>query len=511
MTIQARLADGRMLNFPDGTDQSVIQQTVKNVLGENIQPIQPVQQAQGDQQAIFPGPMGSVTRLSPKTGEPTGAIRTEAGKKILSEKARPVLEAGGGLIGGMLGAPGGPPGVAAGGVLGFAIGKESADVLDIILGYQEAPKITEVPKEIVEDLTKGAIFELTGQGIGKAIPPVVKASQQAIGKLTGTGHKAIIEAAKGGEKFTEAMRGKIGPEEIVENARDAISVIKDSRASLYQEKLAQISKEQKPINMEPIAKKLDGLMKRYNVKTTPDGEIDVSRIAMGKKGRKDILDIIKTVSEWNRAGDDTAVGLDILKRQLDDFWSDSSQARGFVTSLKKAVKETIEKTVPKYGEMTKEYAEATKLIKDIESGLMLRKKGMSGRIVADQTLRRLMSAMKENFALRGELLDALGAHGGKELSQQVGGFTMSSWMPVGLAGTGPALVGNVALAKLVSPAFWPVIAASSPRVSGEFIRMLGKASAEMAGSSPILSRTIPYAVQPKKRRIEAVIPKEETK
>ena len=36
MTIQAQLADGRTLEFPDGTDPLVIQSTVKRMIGAQL-------------------------------------------------------------------------------------------------------------------------------------------------------------------------------------------------------------------------------------------------------------------------------------------------------------------------------------------------------------------------------------------------------------------------------------------------------------------------------------------
>ena len=86
-----------------------------------------------------------------------------------------------------------------------------------------------------------------------------------------------------------------------------------------------------------------------------------------------------------------------------------------------------------------------------------------------------MSAMRENFALRKELLDALGAKAGQELSAQTAGYTMSQVLPMGLAGTGPVLAAEAAFAHFINPHFWPVLAASSPRVQGEFLRLFGQA------------------------------------
>jgi hypothetical protein len=165
--------------------------------------------------------------------------------------------------------------------------------------------------------------------------------------------------------------------------------------------------------------------------------------------------------------------MDALKRRVADFWSDSSQARGFVSSMGRTIKDTLVKSVPEYAKMTKGYEETTRLIKDIESNLMMRKEGMSGRIVPDQTLRRLMSAMKENFEGRKTLLEALQTQGGEDVMGAVAGYNMKSFMPRGITGTGAAIIGSL-YAAAINPKFWPLVLSSSPRVAGEFLRLYGK-------------------------------------
>ena len=61
MTIQAKLADGRVLEFPDGTDQAVIQSAIKDLLAREKQEqdlqtqqeiLQPLQEFVGDIRGI---------------------------------------------------------------------------------------------------------------------------------------------------------------------------------------------------------------------------------------------------------------------------------------------------------------------------------------------------------------------------------------------------------------------------------------------------------------------------
>ena len=312
-----------------------------------------------------------------------------------------------------------------------------------------------------------ALKPLVTKGVGKL-------ASETLGATTGSGPGAVREAVKGGDAFEKALRGHISGEEVVHNAKEALQTIKEKRGAEYRARLQQMNTTgvQTSINTDSITNKLQDLMKQYNIHVSPgpNGTLnfDTSKIAMGRRGIGDIEDVIKKMKTWD---DRTPLGLDTLKRQLDDFYSESGQARAFVANLRREVANTITKNVPGYGEMTKGYAQATGLIKDIESNLMLRKEGMSGRITADQTLRRLSSALRENFEMRKDLLDALGRESGTDLAGQVAGYSMSQIMPHGLIGklgAGSALI-------YLNPKMWPLIAASSPRAMGEFVNAYGKA------------------------------------
>ena len=369
-------------------------------------------------------------------------------------------------------------GAAAGAGLGYAGARQFTGAVDEWLGNRPTASIGDAARKAVNDTATGAMMEAGGQAavpvIGKAVQAVGKGIKQTLGATTGAGPGAIEEATKGGEAFTSAMRGKTSGEEIVDNVRGALQSLKDQRATAYQEKLGQLANE-KSLDITPIRMRLESLMQKYNVRMDKEGNLDFSRIAMGKSGRKDIEEIIDTVKDWGKQkGDRTPLGLDTLKRQLDDFYSDSSQARQFVTALKKEVWGTISKNVPEYAEMTKGYSEATKLIKDIETGLMLRKNGMTGRVTGDMTLRRLMQAMRENQELKKDLLNILGSKAGEDLSGQVAGYAMSDMVPRGLVGKLSA--GSVGFLGYLDPKFYPLLATSSPRIVGEFLNAYGKAA-----------------------------------
>lgn len=494
-----------------------------------VAPMEPVAKPAPDFQPTAKVRPGEEIQVNPS------AQRVPMAEQIL----RPTIEGLGLGLGGAGGSLAGPAGTVAGAGLGYAAARRVNQLLFDEPGRPQAPikeQIANLPGELQQssqDVARGATMEMGGQVLaGKVFPALVKPAgrlgAQVIGKLTGTGSGAAKEAYKSGARvgpwgnpfksktsFDKALRGEIDGEEVVKIARNALSRIKDARAARYQSQLDEIMRggparlptaggrnlpakpgqalEGEKIDVSPIGNKLKGLMKQYNIKFSrgPKGEIqiDASRAAMGKKGRNDIEEVIELVGKWGDEPEDfTVKGLDALKRQLNDFYSESSQARGFVNSIENTVKDTITKHIPEYAKMTKDYAKATALIKDIESNLMMRKQGMSGRIVSDQTLKRLMAAMKDNFELRRELVGMLSKEGGEDVMGAVAGHSMRSFVPRGLAGTGPALATNVAMAQLVNPAFWPVVAASSPRVSAEFLRLLGRYTGRMAPLGGALGR-----------------------
>lgn len=504
-TVEQIMSDPEFHAMPIGERQKVMQSIDPEYAGLPPQEqIRVLEMSQGNQAAEPQGElMASHAPMVSPQPESRFDKTLKGSARVLSPIARPVLE-GGGMVGGaaagaFAGAPAGPGAILtgiAGSAMGYTAGAKAADQIDIWAGKRKPfSGPGELAKSTAENLATGAAYEVGGQAIGPAIGLTAKAIGKVVkpilGRLSGLGKATVETAIDSGLKsgafknpiksltdFDKALRGKISGEDIVETARDALGAIKENRSANYRSMMGEIEKNASPIDMLPIRKNLKKIMAGYGVKFLPDGKIDTSRIAMGKAGRKDIEEIITTISEWgSKQGDDTAVGLDTLKRQLDDFYSDSSQARSFVTMVRNTVKDTISKAVPEYAELTKGYSEATKLIKDIESGLMLRKQGMTGRVVADQTLRRLMSSMKDNSELRKELVDVLGVKGGKKLSEQIAGYSMKSLLPSGLAGTGPALAAEAAYAHFVNPQFWPVLAASSPRVQAEFLRVLGQGMA----------------------------------
>jgi hypothetical protein len=421
-----------------------------------------------------------------------------AGKAVLEQALVPALEGLGLLGGGMLGTPAGPAGNIGGAALGYAGAKKVGEIATDYYGKLAQdflrPKQKTVKQEMVQsgiDVASGAAQQVTGGIIGKGAGAIIglggKAVKGVLGKLTGTGLGAVETALESGPMFKKAIRNEITDKEVAQLAKDALSQVKEIRSTAYQTDLAALQQTNPPINTSMMKAKIKSLLNKYVDVDRVTGKPDWERSAIGMsdtEGVKKIQKIVKDVDSWGtRSNDNTALGLDMLKRQMDDFYSESSNARAFVASARNIVKDTITTNVPQYAQMTKKYADMTNMIKDIESGLLLRPSGISGRLVADQTLRRLVSSMREGFELRKELVEVLGKQAGTDLVGMIAGNSMKPIIPRGLTGSGFAVGGGI-MAALVNPKFWPVLAASSPRLSGEFLRMYGKGLAEVRGLSP---------------------------
>jgi hypothetical protein len=235
-----------------------------------------------------------------------------------------------------------------------------------------------------------------------------------------------------------------------------------------------------PISGTPFKNKITELLYKYGVRPGEKGALDFSRSTVDKSAQKDIKEIVTMVRGWgSKPNDNTPIMLDTLKRRLDDFYSDSNNARAFVADLRNTVKKTITDKVPQYADMTKKYGEATSLIKSIDKSLMLGKDK-----TADQVLRRLSSSMRDNFEMRRELVQVLGTKGGKDLSGMIAGYNMSPAMPKGLIA--PLTAGGVGLASYINPSFAPLLATASPRVVGEFLNVFGKGLKEAKLLAPYM-------------------------
>jgi hypothetical protein len=340
----------------------------------------------------------------------------------------------------------------------------------------------------------GAVIGKTGAAIdpltlaGKVVAPVVNAGGKlaagSLGFTTGGGRESINKAFQAGQEgipeFTQAMRGNVTGEELRSSAKSALQVIKDDRAADYQKRLANLQSNNSvfpstafQIDPKPVRDRTAQLEKMYNIKRDPKtGELDFSRSTLDRNAIGDVENVIKTVEDWgSQPGDLMPVGMDILKRKLDDFYSDSKNSRGFVTSLKNVVKDTIINQVPEYKTMLKNYEQSSAQISEIETALSL-----GTRSGADTGIRKLISALKDNNEFRGSLIKILDDANGGELAAKIAGYNLSPLTPTRLVGQGLSIGAVSSLFYGFSPQVAVALTMASPRIVGELVQAIGYAS-----------------------------------
>jgi len=342
-----------------------------------------------------------------------------------------------------------------------------------------------IGKSAAEKAGVGAQFDSAISKIAKpvtsTIEPVInkvgeKAGQlgsQVLGTATGSGASSVQEAYNAGvnntQAFTDALRGKINPDEVVQTAQDAVSNIVNQRRSDYISKLETISQQKGSLDISPVVKEVSTQLKNFGIKVKEDGTLDFSRSSIANNGtaRNDVTGVFNDVKDWgSQAGDRTPIGLDTLKKQLGDFYSESSSARAFVQAVKSKVTNILKEQVPGYSEMTQNYSNASQLLDDIKSAT-----GIGGKAKVDTIFTKLTSALKGDKELRLEILKDIQSKGAQpDLMAKIAGLNMQSLIPKGLVGKG---IDVGLLLHFFDPKFIPVLLSTSPRIVGEFVRALG--------------------------------------
>lgn len=290
--------------------------------------------------------------------------------------------------------------------------------------------------------------------------------REILGVTTGAGGEVIRQAfLNPTPEFRQALRGQITIDNVLTAAREGLDAMRTQRANAYKAELAKIKIATQPINIKPFQRFIDNKLKEFNIKINKDGTLDFSRSVIADPTEaKRISDFIQEVRNWD---DPTPSGLDILKQRLDDFYTPSGRGRAMTNSISSKLRNLLNKEVPGYAEMTRGYAEATALIKEIEGTLSL-KPGLR----ADTTIRKLTSAMRQNNELRLALVKELDTLTGQNISAQLAGAALSPGVPSGLIGRS-IFAGIIGGTVFINPALWKGLLISSPRVVGEFLNVLG--------------------------------------
>lgn len=351
--------------------------------------------------------------------------------------------------------------------------------------------------DVAKDLEEGTPVSLgAGTIAGMAIPAAAPLISKAAGRLagesagitTGAGYGSLqrgFQAAKQGgdeaEAFRQALRGDVSPDQLVNEARDALGTITTRRSQEYQKMLEGLKGSKQQLDVSPIFNEFKKQLDNFGVQLTRDG-LDFSRsvFRFNTQAQTDISKIAGEMADFGlREGDRTPVGVDRLKQSFSNIYGDTRDARALVEAMRKETRNILGK-VDGYDEGMKLYSEMSDAIEDIQKGLSL-----SDRSSVDTAFKKITSSLRQNQDFRKQLLMEIDKETGGTLSAKIAGQQLSEIAPRGLMRTVLGSGSIVAMATGMYPALLLAIK-TSPRLAGEIANVLGKTARDAAVIKDIL-------------------------
>lgn len=316
---------------------------------------------------------------------------------------------------------------------------------------------------------------------------------EGVGVVTGTKARPLQRAmgfmgdTAAHPELAGALRGKISPMSTLNSLKRALANMREQRTMTYRARLAELPKDM-VLDIQSIKRAVADQMRNYNISwgraparqvRGPRGtmitkqqplKLDFSRSTISSKAdQAKVRQMIEDVNNWGqRAEDVTPMGVDTLRRRLDDFYADSGQARAMTSEIAQKTRDVLD-DVPGYTEMTADYSEMTDMINDIQNELSIKPGTPAGA-----SMRKLMTVFSEKTGYREQMLNLLDSYVTEELGQQIAGLNLTGIAPEGLVGR------SLATGAVVGTMFtdWRTMlfaGMSSPRLMGELFLAIGRA------------------------------------
>jgi hypothetical protein len=328
----------------------------------------------------------------------------------------------------------------------------------------------------------------------KAVKGGGKAAAVGLGFTTGTGTRAVEEAAKagyrGGEQgqaFVGQMRGTAPVTEVVETIKPAIASLREQRSKAYREGMAGVTKDKSVLKFNDI----DNAINKVKGRGYFEGKSKDPAAASAWQELKTVVD------DW-KSGDPavyhTVEGVDALKQavgSIRDSLPYNTPARNAANEVYSAIRGEITRQAPDYARVMSEYETASDLLNEISTTL-----SQNPKASIDTQVRKLQSILRNNantnYGRRVELGEMLASQGASNLFPQLAGQAMSSFSPRGLSG---ALAGAGALystvpnlAQGLTPTGALQLASTSPRAVGEMTYAAGQVAGKPAQLAQLLAK-----------------------
>ena len=312
---------------------------------------------------------------------------------------------------------------------------------------------------------------------GRAVARTGGAVADGLGVSTGAGARPFREAFRAGETgnqaFTENMRGQVPVGHVVDMAENAVGQMGRERGAAYNASMAGVHANKTPLNFAPVVAAVDNA-RDLAIYRSPSGRAIVrDQAALDTHTR-----VVGLVNEFMSlpAAERTATAFDALKQSIGDIRQRTLQGtseRRVADQVYNAVRNEITNQAPDYAAAMRDYAAASDNI-----GEMRRTMSINDRAMADTTLRKLQSTMRNNvntnYGARERLLDDL-ARFEPNLPAALAGQSLNTTAPRGLARISPMSIIAGGAASF-NPAALGVLPLTSPRLMGEAVYGAGRVS-----------------------------------
>lgn len=311
---------------------------------------------------------------------------------------------------------------------------------------------------------------LATKAVGTATKTAGNVAADVIGTVgTHTGGASIKEAYRAGragggaaEAFTSNLRGNAPLEGVVDQARGAVSQMRQDRSAAYRSGMAGVAQDKTVLDFKPID---DAFAQQMSVGSFKGKTIDPSTAEVKQK-------IQAVLDDW-RASDPaefhTPEGFDALKKAIGDIRESTpmhTPSRKVADSVYNSVKKEITAQAPEYAKVMKDYETASDLLREVESALSLKQTAS-----ADTALRKLQSVLRSgvntNYGKRLEMVDQLESAGAPNLRASIAGQSLNQWAPRGMGGATAIGTGGLGYLAGGPGAAIPMLVAQSPRLMGE--------------------------------------------
>jgi hypothetical protein len=327
---------------------------------------------------------------------------------------------------------------------------------------------------------ESALYGSLGGAGGELIKPIVKAggtlASEVVGNLSGVGSQAyktaFNAAVEGGDKLkalAENLRKKVPVGQVVDDALLGLTNMGKELQAKYRSGMVNIKNDKSILDFAGIDNAL----------------IDAQKLGIYKGKVKDpeLVDQVNKVKaivdDWkmeNPADFHTPEGMDELKKTigiiLEKIPFNEDTLRKAVGGIYTSVKDEIKKQAPAYEKIMKNYSEGLDTAAELKKTLSLGK-----NTTEDAALRKLQSVMRNdvstNYGNRVDYAKMLEDASGKPIMEQLAGQSLSTWTPRGLQKLSATGLGG---ASIYNPSLLPLVAGSSPRLTGEATLLAGQAA-----------------------------------